>query len=109
MNDYYVYIISNSAKVIYIGVTNDLKRRLFEHRSNMIPGFSKTNNCRRLVYWQYFKDVRCAIAREKQLKGWRREKKVGLIELENKNWKDLTSDLLHPSVCQNIRHSQDDK
>ena len=108
-HDYYVYIIANTSKVIYIGVTNDLERRISQHKSKLVPGFTKTHNCDRLVYYQHFRDIRWAIAREKQLKGWRREKKITLIELNNKTWKDLTSDLIHPSACQNKSKSQDDK
>ena len=103
MHDYYVYIIANDPKVIYIGVTNDLARRISEHKNKLVPGFTKTHNCDRLVYYQHFRDIRWAIVREKQLKGWRREKKITLIELNNKNWKDLASCLIHPSACQNIK------
>ena len=101
MHNYYIYIIANDSKVIYIGVTNDLDRRVSQHKSKLIPDFTKTHNCDRLVYYQHFRDIRYAIAREKQLKGWRREKKITLIELNNKYWTDLTNDLLHPSACQN--------
>jgi putative endonuclease len=91
-HNYYVYIVSNEERTIYIGVTNDLRRRMGEHNNGDVPGFSKRNGCSRLVYFQYFRDIRSAIAREKQLKGWRRQKKVELIELMNKDWKELRID-----------------
>ena len=95
--DYYIYILASPQKHLYIGVTNDLCRRLFEHQSGIIPGFGKSRDCHRLVYFQHFTDIRYAIAREKQLKGWRRSKKLELIELNNPNWKDLTDRLCRPS------------
>jgi putative endonuclease len=79
MHDYYVYIICNSKKVIYVGITNDLKRRTSEHKQKIIPGFTRINNCNKLVFYQHFRDIRYAIAREKQLKSWRRQKKIELI------------------------------
>ena len=88
-HNYYVYIVSNEEKTIYIGVTNNLRRRISEHKLGVFPGFSKRNHCTRLVYFQYFRDIKSAIAREKQLKGWRRQKKVELIELTNKGWREL--------------------
>ena len=95
MHDYYVYIIASKSRVLYIGVTNDLERRLFEHRQKLIPGFTSKYNISRLVYFELFGDVRDAIAREKQLKGWRREKKIALIESPNPTWQDL-SEAWHP-------------
>jgi len=89
MHDYYVYIICNSKKVIYIGITNDLKRRISEHKQKIIPGFTRTNDCTKLVFYQHFKDVRYAIAREKLLKSWRRQKKIDLIELKNRSWEEM--------------------
>jgi len=73
---------------------------MYEHRSKLIPGFSKTHGCITLVYYQYFRDIRYAIAREKQLKKWRRSKKIILIDLQNKQWRDLSSQLNHPSIGQ---------
>lgn len=88
-HNYYVYIVSSDDKKIYIGVTNNLRRRIGEHKQGEVPGFSKGHGCSRLVYCQYFRDIRSAIAREKQLKGWRRQKKIELIELANKEWNEL--------------------
>ena len=93
MYDYYVHILSSPDKVLSIGVTNDLRRRTNEHQQNIVPGFSRTNGCDRLVYYQHFGDIRCAIAREKQLKGWRRAKKIELVESNNPEWRELSTDL----------------
>jgi len=76
--------------MIYIGITNDLARRIEEHKSKKIAGFTERYNMHRLVYYEQFQNVRKAIDREKELKGWRREKKVRLIEEVNPKWKDLS-------------------
>ena len=76
MRQYWVYIAANRTRTIYTGVTNDLERRMFEHRSRLVPGFPSKYRIDRLVYFEVTVDVRAAIAREKQIKGWRREKKV---------------------------------
>ena len=91
--NYSVYILANKTNsTVYIGVTNDLMRRLWEHRNDMIDGFTKTYHVHKLVYYESFSDVRDAIAREKQLKGWRRSKKNDLIESVNPAWADLAGD-----------------
>ena len=87
---YSVYIMASASGVLYIGVTNDLERRVFEHKQKRIPGFSARYNVQKLVYFEAFGDVRAAIAREKQLKGWLRSRKVALIESTNPQWKDLS-------------------
>ncbi|MBT3538628.1 GIY-YIG nuclease family protein [Candidatus Parcubacteria bacterium] len=87
--NYYVYIISSKNRVIYVGVTNDLFRRIQEHKSGLIGGFTSKYYIKRLIYYEYFTDINVAIRREKELKGWRREKKVKLIESKNTKWKDL--------------------
>ncbi len=89
MRQYYVYIMANIARTLDIGVTNDLVRRVFEHRHTFMPGFTSRYNLTQLVYYEVFDDVRDAIAREKQLKGWLRTKKVALIETMNPGWEDL--------------------
>ncbi len=89
MHDYYVYILASKDKDLYIGVTNDLRRRVYEHKSKLIPGFSKTHACDILVHFEHFTDIKYAIAREKQFKSWRRAKKVVLIELKNKHWREI--------------------
>ena len=89
-NTYYVYIMSNKSKTLYIGITNNLARRINEHKKKMIDGFSKKYNITRLVYAEETNNARSAILREKQLKGWLRNKKVALIEEHNPNWDDLS-------------------
>ena len=86
-------MMSNSHNtVLYIGVTNDIERRVFEHKSGLISGFTKRYNCNKLVYFESFNDVNQAIDREKQLKGWKREKKDALIDAVNKERMDLSGD-----------------
>ncbi|MBR1558921.1 MAG: GIY-YIG nuclease family protein [Clostridia bacterium] len=77
---------------MYIGVTNDLERRLYEHRNQLVDGFTKKYNVHKLVYYEMTEDVKSAIAREKQLKGWRRDRKNALVESMNPSWKDLSDD-----------------
>ena len=90
MNDYYVYILTNDRdKLLYIGVTNNLQRRVYEHKNGRFEGFTKDYGIHKLVYYEMCHDVKDAIKREKQLKNWRREKKIALIERMNPNWKDL--------------------
>jgi len=88
--DYWVYIAGSLSGTLYIGVTNGLVRRIAEHREGLIPGFSSTYGVRRLLYFEQTTDISVAIAREKQIKGWRRSKKVALIESINPSWKDLS-------------------
>jgi putative endonuclease len=85
--------MSSPSRTTYIGVTNDLVRRVDEHREKRVPGFTARYDCTELVYYEWYTDIREAIAREKELKGWRREKKVALIESENPAWRDLWSDI----------------
>ncbi len=91
MRHYYVYIMANIARTLYIGVTNDLERRVYQHRHKITPGFTSRYNLTQLVYYEEFGDIREAIAREKQLKGWLRAKKVALIEMMNPEWDDLAA------------------
>ncbi len=89
--DYYVYVLTNdNNNVMYIGITNDLKRRVYEHKSNTIEGFTKKYHVHKLVYYEITTDVNSAIAREKQLKKWKRAKKNALVETLNPKWKELT-------------------
>ena len=90
MNEYYVYIMTNHWQTLYVGVTNDLVRRVHEHKRKLIPGFTARYNLSQLVYFEATADVHSAIAREKQIKGWVRTKKVELIESMNPQWKDLS-------------------
>jgi putative endonuclease len=88
---YYVYILTNKAdKVIYIGVTNNLERRIFEHKNKLVEGFTKRYNLTKLVYYQITNDVKSAIGREKQLKNWHRDWKINLTNQFNPEWKDLS-------------------
>ena len=90
---YYVYILSNwDDSVLYIGVTGNLERRLYEHRNHLVDGFSSKYNTNKLVYFEDTCDVYAAISREKQLKGWTRKKKNALIAKHNPLWKDLSAD-----------------
>ena len=93
---YFVYILTNKNKtVLYIGVTNDLEKRLYEHKylTETTAAFTKKYNCYYLLYYEQFQDVKQAIAREKELKGWRREKKEKLIASLNPDWKFLNNDI----------------
>jgi len=86
---YWVYILASRTRMLYAGVTNDLKRRMIEHRQSRVPGFTARYNIHRLVYCEAFADIRDAITREKEIKGWRREKKLWLIQRRNPTWEDL--------------------
>ena len=90
MHQYYVYIMASRGRTIYIGVTNDLERRVFEHKEGLTAGFTAKYKITKLVYFEDTNDVRAAIEREKQLKTWRRSKKVALVESANPEWKDLS-------------------
>ena len=92
---YYIYILSNwNDKVIYIGVTNNLKRRVYEHKNEVIDGFTKKYHVHKLVYYETTTEVKAALEREKQLKGWKREKKDSLVTDMNPNWKDLYDEIV---------------
>jgi len=88
---YWVYIMASDHRTLYTGVTSELEKRVFEHRQGVAEGFSKKYNCHRLVFCEATEDVRAAIAREKQIKGWVRRRKVDLIEERNPEWKDLSA------------------
>jgi putative endonuclease len=87
---YYAYMVASRSRTLYVGVTSGLEKRVFEHKRKLHEGFSATYNCDRLVWLERFGEVDEAIAREKQLKRWRREKKVALIEANNPTWVDLS-------------------
>ena len=89
---YYVYILSNKNRRIYIGMTSNLNHRIYQHKHHLIDGFTKRYNIEQLVYYEITEDVWAAINREKQLKNWRREKKIHLIESVNPEWVDLAKD-----------------
>ena len=86
---YWTYIVGSRSGTLYIGMTNNIYRRMFEHKSGEFEGFASKYHCNRLVYFESYDDVLNAIDREKQLKGWRREKKIALIESQNPRWQDI--------------------
>ena len=89
---YYVYILTNGVRTLYVGVTNDTLRRIHEHRQKLVPGFTRKYNVTWLAYYEETPDVNSALAREKQNKKWRRSKKIALIESVNPKWQDLAMD-----------------
>lgn len=86
---YHVYILASRSRTLYIGFSNDLRRRVSEHKAGQVPGFTRRYNVNRLVHFEEFSDVRDAKKREKQLKGWLRKRKIELIEAHNPEWEDL--------------------
>ena len=90
MKQYFVYILASPSRTLYTGVTNNLARRVYEHKHKLIPGFTSRYNVGLLVYFETFHTPQEAIAREKQIKGWVRRKKVALIEENNPSWEDLS-------------------
>jgi len=91
MKNYFIYILTNKPKgVLYIGVTNNLERRIYEHKNEIFEGFSKKYKTKMLVYFEECSDVKFAIEREKKLKKWNRDWKIELIEKSNPDWRDLS-------------------
>ena len=90
MNQYYVYIMTNSTRRLYTGVTNDLYRRVYEHKHKLVLGFTSKYNLTWLVYYERTSDIAAAIHREKQIKGWLRSRKLAHVESTNPEWKDLS-------------------
>lgn len=99
-HQYFVYILTNNSGTLYIGVTNNLQRRMYEHRQGIILGFTKKYRLTKLIFFEETNDVMSAITREKQLKGWTRRKKITLINSVNPQWKDLSAEFteLDPSL-----------
>ena len=92
--NYYLYILSSKRNgTLYVGVTNSLIRRVYEHKHNLVDGFTKRYSVHDLVYYKTYDNINTAISREKQMKKWRRKEKVNLIETENPNWRDLYEEL----------------
>jgi putative endonuclease len=108
---YYVYILSSKSRTLYIGVTNDLFYRMEQHRNGEFDGFTKKYKVNRLVYYERFQYINSAIGREKQLKGWLRERKIALIEENNPTWEDIYPLLLRGEwkEKQVLHYVQDDK
>ena len=100
MSNFYVYLLTNqNNKVMYVGMTNNLERRMYEHKTKMVPGFTEKYNVNKLVYFEETSDVSAAIAREKEIKTWRREKKNHLVVAVNPAWKDLSEGWFEISPC----------
>jgi putative endonuclease len=93
MAQYYTYILTSRNGVLYVGITNSLYRRMYEHKNKLIAGFTAKYNVNRLVHFETFADPTSAIQREKEIKGWKRAKKIALIESVNPKWLDLTESL----------------
>jgi putative endonuclease len=98
---YFVYILASNSRVLYVGSTCDLARRTYQHRHGLLPGFTKQYHVNRLVWWDVTPNARAAVQMEREIKSWRREKKVRLIEATNPGWHDLSLDWLPSS------HKQD--
>ncbi|WP_203258909.1 GIY-YIG nuclease family protein [Hyunsoonleella ulvae] len=93
IHQYYLYILSNKKNgTLYIGVTNDLERRMFEHKNKLVEGFTSKYGLDKLMYFESYQYVNDAIKREKNMKKWKRQWKINLIEEENPNWNDLSAD-----------------
>lgn len=101
--EYYVYIMTNRSKTLYTGVTNDIMRRVYEHKQKLVEGFTKRYNITKLVYCETTDGVWSAIKREKQIKGWLRSRKVALIESTNPQWEDLSRDWYDPGPEPSLR------
>ena len=92
MKQYFVYIMSNKSRRLYTGITSRIVARVFEHKTKALPGFTAHYKFDMLVYYEEYSDVMSAIAREKEIKGWRREKKLKLILADNPDWTDLSAE-----------------
>jgi putative endonuclease len=106
---YWLYMVTNRWKnVLYTGMTNDLPKRVWQHKNKAVPGFTKKYNCDRLVYFEEFGEVDQLIARENQVKGWKRVRKNALVEAMNPDWIDLAADWFDDSAKGVLRFAQDD-
>ncbi len=94
---YYVYLLTNRSGTLYTGVTNDIQRRMYEHKNKLVEGFTNKYNIHMLVYYEVTSDVGEALTREKQIKAWRRSKRVALIESTNPQWRDLSDGWFSPA------------
>ena len=105
--NFYVYILTNwNNEVMYIGMTNNLERRLHEHKNKLVEGFTKKYNVHKLVYYEHGNDVHAAIAREKEIKKWRREKKNNLVITMNPEWKDLSLEWEAEKISRSARNDK---
>src|SRR5919108_3418015 len=111
--EYYVYIMTNKSRTLYTGVTNNLMRRVYEHKNKLVKGFASKYNIQYLVYYESTTNVYAAIAREKQIKGWLRAKKIALVDSMNPQWKDLSEEWFvspEPSIRRkDLAEAEDDE
>ena len=104
---YFVYLMTNFGQtVLYTGVTNSLERRVWQHKNGTFEGFTKKYKCDRLVHYEEFSEIRQAIAREKQIKGWTRAKKNALVSATNPKWSDLAADWYREDPSASLRMTQ---
>ena len=103
---YYVYVLASHSGTLYVGMTAFLEKRVFEHKEKLIEGFTRKYGVHRLLHFESFDDVHRSIAREKQLKGWTRAKKIVLIEKDNPQWKDLSADWYRNIIDRFVRFQQ---
>src|SRR5215469_2642065 len=108
MKTCYVYILSSKFRVLYTGVTNNLERRVLEHKRKLVPGFTHKYGVDRLVYYETFNDILSAIWREKQIKGWLRKRKIALIIASNPAWRDLSEGWFEQKHAGILRFAQND-
>jgi putative endonuclease len=87
---YYVYLLASLSRTLYVGMTNDLERRVYEHKNNLVPGFTSKYRINRLAYFEEFDTPLAAIEAERRLRGWTRARKIELIQQQNPNWRDLS-------------------
>lgn len=92
MRQFYVYILASRSRNLYTGITSNLVQRVYQHKQKQLPGFTARYNIHRLVYYETYQDVRLAISREKEIKKWKREQRVALIESVNPTWEDLSAE-----------------
>ncbi len=107
MAQYYVYIMTSASGTLYTGVTNRLTRRVYQHKTKSLRGFTSRYKINQLVYYETMGNIKLAIKREKQIKGWLREKKVKLINSLNPEWRDLSLEFMDPPDCHSEERSDE--
>ena len=106
-HNYFAYIMASKSGVLYVGMTNNLESRVWDHKQKLIEGFTAKYNVNRLVWFEQYREVRDAIENEKRIKKWRREKKIALIERMNPNWKDLSEGWYEGVTPQPLQEARD--
>jgi putative endonuclease len=106
MKQYWVYILASRSAVLYVGMTNNPERRKYEHKNKLVPGFSAKYNVTLLMWYESFPTAVQAIEAEKRIKGWRRAKKVALIDSVNRTWRDLSEDVWVPPTARHLERSE---